>query len=780
MRIVWLALGWCAGIIAASTFSQLDARFWVIAISVTMLGLPFLWSTRFRWLFLIVCAVLLGGFRYAIVPQTSPIVAYAGYNVSLDGVVIAEPDRRDTRTDLTVAVSGVFNGAEWRGTAGTVLVRAPGYVDVPPGARIVSQGTLRIPAEFDTFSYRDYLNRSGIHVILDRASVTALAELPPPLITGVLSDLKSAAQRQINAALPDPAAALLSGILLGNERGISPELADDFSRAGASHIIAISGFNMVVLAAIIMNMLTRARVTRRWTIVVTGVVIIAYTLLVGASGGVLRAAVMTLILLFGTVLQRRTYLPASVAAASLGLLMLNPMWLWDVSFQLSVAAVLGIALFTPPFTRWFDALLERILPPKVASTVGVWLQEPLVVSVAATLMTAPLIALYFQRLSLVSLLVNVLIVPAQPILLALGALAVVSSFILPAVGQVFFYGCWLVLMWTINIVRGFAALPTADVPVMIEPEIVFLFFFVVIGTAMLQATQPDWWQRLAALIRSRPVLNATFASGVGVVLLLVAILMSRPDGRFHVWWLAMGDSNAVLMQTPSGAQVLIDGGRFPSRLLTALGDRMPFYDRTLEMVIITHPDEYNIGAMPAVLQRYDAGVVVTTGQTFTGDFGDTLFESLDDQQMAHLQAGYSMTLSDGVMVEVLAPDAVPEAGTRSDESSMVLRVTYGDASFLITSDATFPMLSTTETPPAYTHATVMQVPQHGVSRAMSNQFVTAVSPQIAVLQVDPASRLNLPEPDTIHRLADIPLYRTDESGAIHMWTDGSTLWTLSN
>ncbi len=252
--------------------------------------------------------------------------------------------------------------------------------------------------------------------------------------------------------------------------------------------------------------------------------------------------------------------------------------------------------------------------------------------------------------------------------------------------------------------------------------------------------------------------------------------MSQPDGNLHVWLPDVGHSNAVLIQTPGGAQMLIDGGNFPSRLLTAIGDHFPFNDREIEVVVITQPDEFDTSALTAVLARYDVGVALVNGQPNLSDAYQQLQDALANTEVVNVRAGYSLDIDDGVRLEVLNPAKQPGLEDSLDENALVLRLTYGEASFLLTGDLSQDGQTALLDDGQWPLATVLQLPQHGSIRSLNEDFLSAVQPQIAVLQSDPANRRGDPDPDTLAMLGDIPIFRTDQGGAIHLWTNGEQLW----
>jgi competence protein ComEC len=719
-----------------------------------------------------------GGFRLALAPQSSPVADYNGRGfVTLRGIVVAEPDVRDTRIDLRVEVQRIrpLDGP-LAATSGLVLVQLPLTTEAQYGDEIVADGALRVPGEFDTFSYRDFLSRSGIYSIMQDANARVLSSGKGNPAFTLLLDWKTRARHSIVNALPEPNASLLVGILLGDSRGLAPEVNDAFNTTGAAHIIAISGFNMAILSGVVMGLLNRFGVRPRLAAFIGILTLAVYTIFVGASASVVRAAIMSSMLVFARLIRRNTYVPTSLAFVTLVLSLFNPFILWDVGFQLSLFATLGLSLFTTPLQRRFNGMLTRLFPQRMAVTIGDFLSEPLIVSLAAQITTLPLILLYFGRLSLVSFVVNLLIIPVQGALMITGLLATLIAYVTPAIAQLLFWFDMLFLSWSVNVVRLFARLPYAAVDVRVDSRLIVLFYVALITGGLMQVTQPSWAYRFARLLRRRVVTFATASSAVCLALLFAALVLSRPDGNLHVWMLDMEENNAALIQTPGGAQILVDGGRFPSRLLTALGDYLPFNDREIELLVVTHPDVADIAALPAALDRYEVGIVLTNGQTIDAPEYQALMKGLEESPIVNVRAGYRVALTDGTRIEILSPQEEPPPGDNANENTLTMRLSYNEVAFLFMSDLNqrgqLQILESGMRP----RSTILQIPDHGSFGALDRTFLAAASPSAVTLQSNPASRFGDVNPATLQLLGDLPIFRTDQSGTLHFWTDGQELW----
>lgn len=778
MRLVFIALGWVLGLALAADHPVLTPLFWL---GLLVSGGAAFWLTRsrsrYRLWWIVLLAFALGGWRAALIPRESPIAAFNGTGgLTIEGIVIAEPDVRDDRVLLRVEAETVTRVGQTTPTSGRVLVEAPRTALVNYGDRIQATGLLMIPPTIDAFSYADYLARQNVFSLLQNSAVVVISSDHGNRLSQSLLHLKDRAHQLINASLPEPQAALLSGILLGRERGINPQLQDAFNAAGASHIIAISGFNMVIISGVVIALLNRLTM-RRWLSGGLAVIVIGiYTLLVGGSAGVIRAAVMSSLVVFAALLRRKTYVPASLAFVVLLMSIADPLIVRDIGFQLSFFATLGLALFIEPLSKAADALLAWFLPQGSAAALGRFLSEPLVVTLAAMVFTLPLSALYFNRLSWVALLVNLLIVPVQGYLMIGGALAVIAGFFFAPVAQLLLWLDMVLLSWTIGVVRSFAALPFAQAEVYTGYGLVNSYFVILMGLAVVHGIQPSWWRWGARFIRSRAVFSVTFFSAAAIGILLVAMFISRPDGLLHVWFLDVGHHNAVLIQSPGGAHILVDGGRFPSRLLTALGDRLPFYDREIEALVITQPDEFNYSALLEVLERYSVGVALINGQPNLSPTYEALRAALRDTPVVTVSKGYALSVNDGLQLEVLYPQQPPTLEQWPDDYSLLLRLSLGEIDFLLTGDLSAAGQRAVLAAGGGQTAAIMQMPQHGTTGALDEYFLAVVQPQVVVLQSDRANPRGDPDPDVLQLLGDALLFRTDMEGALHFWTDGQELW----
>lgn len=514
MRLVYIAIGWTIGIFFAAQLPNFAPSAWLMmALGFGFLAYAHRMRYGWRWLMISLIALSLGAWRYASSPHTTDIAQYnqqGQIGISVIGEVIALPDMRDDRQQIRLNAIQVVRGDVVNETSGQILVVLPPNADVHYGDMLKVTGELLTPQTFDSFSYADFLARTGIYSVMEKTSVQMLWRGGGSPMIHTLADIRAFVDKTVISALPQPTAGLLIGILLGDERHIAPELRDSFSITGVSHIIAVSGFNMVIVAGVVQHLLMWLMPNRRWTVLWLALLVMGiYTALTGANAAVLRAALMTSLLLIGKTLNRNTYVPASLAFVVILMSFITPTVFWDVSFQLSFAAVLGLSVFVTPLQRAFNSGVRQIFPQSSAQSLSNWLTEPLIVTLAAQITTTPIILANFGTFSIVALLVNLLIIPVQSYLLILGAIAVGLAWI-PLVSSALFWLAYLLLSWTITIVRIFAQLPFADVDWRIDPRMALLFYICLIGVIMMTALQNRVWQGFIGTLRSKFVRSMGF------------------------------------------------------------------------------------------------------------------------------------------------------------------------------------------------------------------------------------------------------------------------------
>ena len=722
-------------------------------------------------------------------PDQLPSVAALvdGEEHELVGTVVDDPRPREDRIQLLMGelVSAV-NGQPVA-FADRLLVWMPRGIDARSGDRLRIRTSVELPEDFDGFAYREYLARQGVGAIGRPrfAEVVELATGPVALLAGSRRLLLDG----LNAIVPEPEAALGAGILLGVRASIAPEINDAFATAGLTHVVAISGWNIAIVAALVAAMarpLDRRPGGRWTTAIVAASTVGGYVVLTGASPSVVRAALMAGAMLVARLGGSRAHAASALALAALVMLLVAPSVLWDVGFQLSLLATGGLI--------WFGARIERRLPGWPG-----WVREPVALTLAAQLTTLPVILVNFERLSLVAPIANVLVVPFVPIAMLFSAIASLVGMVDTALVHPVLIGdaltwltggaAWLVLRLIVTLGTTVASLPYAAVDASL-PAPLAIAWLPILATA-------DW--ALGAHRPARDSLSAEHAPGavalvarralrpLPIATALVAVLMavtfaSRPDGLLHVTVLDIGQGDAILIEAPTGATMLIDGGPDPELTLRRIGANLPFFARRIDLMVVSHPHQDHVAGLVDVLARFRVRTLLHAGIGFENEAHDHLMadSALDPATTVLVaRAGQRFLLDATTSVEIVYPtdaDAaapLPEGDINNGSVVMVLR--HGLFGALLTGDAEAPVEAMLIERGLIPAVDLLKVGHHGSNSSTTPGLLAATRATVAVISSGEGNEYGHPAAETLDTLASRPgvaVYRTDLDGDVEVVTDG--------
>jgi competence protein ComEC len=449
----------------------------------------------------------------------------------------------------------------------------------------------------------------------------------------------------------------------------------------------------------------------------------------------------------------------ALAVSALLMTAWNPFTLFDLGFQLSFLATLGLILYVTPLSNGFEAAFARVVPGERARQIVGVLNDSFIVTLAAQITSTPLIVFAFHRLSLVGLLANLVVLPAQPAVMVWGGIATLTAMVVLPIGQMIAWIAWAFLEFTIAVVQWTANLPLAALPVgRFDLPLLAAYYIILFGV-----TQLDW----RALV-SRIPLRPAIALGVALIagMWLWSITLTAPDGKTHVEFIDAGGA-ATLVRTPRGARILIDGGANPSAVVSTLGERMPFWERSLDLLVLTNSDDDHLAGLVDVLERYDVRQIIQASAPAKPNAAYLKWRDLVAQKrVANLaaQAGLIVTLDRDVTLEIVYPSDPATATLPA-----VVRLRAGSVAFLFADSTSQDDQRALLASGIDVSSAVLAAP-----RQVAPEFVDAVSPQFAILFIGSGARAQ-PSADLLAALMSATMLRTDERGNIEMILDGQTL-----
>lgn len=609
------------------------------------------------------------------------------------------------------------------------------------------------------------------------AGVSALATILGPLPgfdlrhAGPLDGLREALAEPLRRLIPEPEGGIVRGIVLGERAAVDADLATAFARSGTSHLLAISGFNMTLVATGV-AILARGRLRPAITALLTVSCVLAYSVLVGLAPSVARAAVMAAVASLGLAFGRRPATDNALALAVATMVGIDASAIGDVGFLLSATATGGLLYLGDPISRRLAFLPGAI-------------RQGLATTLAATLPTIPIIAAVFGRVSLVSPLANLVAVPLFPPLMVAGAATAALGTLSLDLAQVPGLLAYALALLLRIVVETSAALPLASLAVPDGP-LAGLGYAVLVAVALFRG--PAAMTRLAPAIRGRmrwprglrvgvvprpDLARRALWSSAAVALVLVAgsaaaILWPTPSGM-RVRALDVGQGDAYLVEF-DGRTLLVDGGPDPARLLAELGASLPPWHRRIDVIALTHAHADHADGLLGVLERYEVGLAIEPVGLNAGTVATAWADRIARAHVPRraVSAGTRMRVGDATLA-VLAPDGDP----RVDVPSLVLRLERGPFSMLFMGDATEQAQADLLLSPGSLGARVYVPPHHGAASTYAVRLVEAVRPSAAVISVGAQNRYGHPTPETLAALGRVPTYRTDRDGTVELDQDGS-------
>jgi len=769
--LIGFASAWLAGIACASILQLTLLQWLIVAAGCAGCALACRRQPPLRLVFSAGAMFCLGGLRMgAAQPRLAPDVLafYAGIQqpVTLLGVVSAFPEEAVSWTTLRVRVESVQLEGDLspRPVRGLAVVSADRSVRWSYGDRLQARGILQSPDPSGEDRYAAYLGRQGVQGWMPQASTTRLATRQgmPPLHW--LDDLRQSGLRTIQLLFPQPEAGLLAGILLGVESGISNAVMTAFTRTNTSHIIAISGFNIAIISAMFIQVFGRLLGARRgaWA---AALAIAGYTILVGASASVVRAAWMAGLALLARWLGRTTEALLSLMASALLMTLIHPATLYDVGFQLSFAATLGLILYGAPLQTRADGWLEARLPRGWAGGVASPLVAMLVLTIAAQVTTLPLTMYYFERLSLVSLLANAMILPLQPAVMILGGLAMLLGMLWLPAGQPVAWIAWPFPALTIRAVEFFATWPGASIALgPTSPWAVLLFYVLLLGGTAL--ARHSWAPRAAEVASS--LARAAGPAAIAMCTILVwRAGVDRPNGRLSMTVLESEGGQGVLLTSPGGRSLLIGGGSDATALREAVSRRLPLLQRGLDWLIVGSSDSDSLAGLHGISEHLRLEAALVCGERRPQALVNLQAElAATGTRIEPAAAGQRFDLGGGASLEVL----------EVSEHGCLLLARNGQASFMLAPGADPDALHAVLKDSPLLPVTAYVAAGSGHPAVNPPEWLEALSPRIVILAGDPtvaAGNAALPQYAAAHaaRLLDTLTY-----GWIRLETDGERLW----
>ena len=647
------------------------------------------------------------------------------------------------------------DGVPLAGCAGGIRVRLPrGSAGALAGTELALRGTWRtLPKPVVGSAWPRDGSFAGY---LSVDSMVVAAE--PSFRAHPLLAARGRTERQLHG-LMGRHGPLADALLLGRRENLDREVSDRFSRTGLVHLLAISGTHVALIGAVFVLLGRMLRLGRNRVAWLTITLVAGYLAVIGAPPSALRSGIMLALALLATVLQRPSATLPIVATAAFVILAMQPLAALEIGFQLSFAGVLGIILLR-------GAMMRRVPPAWKKHPAARWVVESLVVSVAAFVCTAPVVAHHFGQVAWVSIVANLPAIPLTSLaLVGIGAAAALEP-LLPPLAHLLADGAGLALDLLNAVVDLALRVPGGHASV----------------------ARPQWWAWAASgvvfllaldaagLMRDR-VRWAVAAMSTAAAFLLLPLAGTAADGGLEIAFIDVGQGDAVAIRTPAGRWLLVDAGERDDGWDAGERRVLPFLRargaRRLEALVLTHPHADHVGGAAAVLRALPVGRVMEPGMPLGSAVYLETLRAAEERGVPWSAARQDRLLRiDGVELRFLwpAPEAMAAPEDPNDVSAVVL-VRYAGFGALLTGDA--PAWVEERLVARYGGALdvdVLKAGHHGSRTASSARLLDAASPELAVVSAGVRNDYGHPHLEVLRRFdaRGIEVARTDRDGTVRV------------
>jgi competence protein ComEC len=692
---------------------------------------------------LLVVGVAWGGMRLDALDR-SILASSVGDHVPVRVVVTGAP----RTSPFAVRMRGEVTRFDRRPLRESVLLTLPPGRAPPQGAIIELVARPVAPRGPETgFDERGWLARGGVHVVL-RGSEGWRVVGRRGGIGGVGDRLRRGVAAALGSGTSGEREALLTGIVLGADEGLSDELQDAFRASGLYHLLAVSGQNVGFTALGVLLLAYVLGLPRVVGHVLALAGIAAYVLAVGWQPSVVRAGVAASVGSLAWLAARPSDRWHALALGALVLLVWTPTSLLEPGFQLSFAAVAAIFLVAP--------LLRELhagypLPWALVELVGI--------AAACGAVTAPVLLFQFGSVPVWTVLANAVAEPAMPPLLGFGLLAALVAPVAPAAAVTLSWLAGWCAWWIAACARVVASLPYAQT----DSPLVLVGLAGVMGTCFVVARLPPY-RRRAAIAASLACIPLAFVGSWS----LAAQPSYAPPAGLRVTFLDVGQGDSTLLETARGA-VLVDQG--PPEADVA-GQLLGMGLRTLSALVLTHPQRDHIGGAVEVLRTLAVGAVLDPGLPGDNEDERAALDAASARGVAVriLRTGDELHLG-RLVLRVLWPDGPGTPGTDPNDRAIVLLASFGSVDVLLTADAESNV--TGRLP--LRRVEVLKVAHHGSEDEGLPRELLVLRPSVAVVSAGAGNSFGHPRPETIAALERVPglqLLRTDLNGRVVLESDG--------
>ena len=779
MELFFITIAWIFGVIWGLYF-KISIAFFVIPLIFMCIYLTIKKKIKVRkYVALFLISVCISNMQITLLEKSfNKKYQKVGENLEIVGTIISNPIDKQYKNQYTLKVEEINGNKKYKNTNLQLNVKKEKET-LNYGDEIIVKGnfeeasTARNEGGFD---YKQYLKTKNIYGILtvNKKDIEIINKNNVGIIDLLANKVKNSMKNKIEQNIPNETSELLSGMIIGEKSNLQKEIQEDFRNSSLSHVLAISGMHVSYVMLGITFIISKVKFSKKMSKIVTILILLFFIILTGKTASVTRACFMSSYIILASLLHKKAHVLGSISISLLIILIINPYFILDIGLQLSYGGTIGIVLIYPILKKYKKKKEDESSKiKKIIYKIKEKILDTILITLSANLVIFPIVLFHYNTMSFTFIISNLLISPIIGIIIILGFLTVFVSYIISPISKIMFFILQIFLKLLAQIAHFCAELPLSKVyfpkPKIYLIAIYYLFLIYII--------------LLKNKITEVKRINRKLISIFIIIVIILNLILNFIPKTFTISFIDVGQGDSMLISTPKGKNILIDGGGSKDEENFNVGKQtlIPYLLNKgitkLDYILISHFDSDHVGGILSVLEELKAEKVIICEQEENENY--KRFKEIVKNKKIKVyvvKKGDNLKIEENIYLNIIWPKDEKIKENAINNNSIVAKLKYKNFSILLTGD--IEKIAENEILKEYENsnilnANILKVAHHGSKSSSINEFLEKVKPQIALIGVGEKNTFGHPNTGVLNRLENLntKIYRTDENGEITIKID---------
>lgn len=774
MELFFITIAWIFGIIWG-LYLKISIVLFVIPLIFTYTYLTIKKKIRLRkYVILFLVSVIISNIQITLLEKSFD-EKYKNVNENLEivGTIISNPMDKQYKNQYILKVEKINENKSYKNTNLQLNVKKEEKL-LSYGDKIIIKGNFEEASSARNeggFDYKQYLKSKNVYGIIsvDKKDIKLIKKNNVDVIDLLANKVSNSMKIKIEQNLSNETSKLLSGILIGNKNNLQKEIQEDFRNSSLSHVLAISGMHVSYIMLGITFVINKMKFNKKISKIITIFILLFFIILTGKTASVTRACFMSSYIILASLFHKKAHVLASISISLLIILIINPYLILDIGLQLSYGGTIGIVLIYPILKKLKKKKEDKNSKfKKIIHKVKEKILDIILITISANLVIFPIVLFHYNTISFTFIISNLLISPIIGIIIILGFISVFVSYIISPISKVMFLILQTFLNLLIKIAHFCAELPFSKVYFPTPKIYVIIIYYVFLIFIILERNK---------IIVIKKINKKIIIIFVIIIIILNLILNFIPK-TFTISFIDVGQGDSMLISTPKGKKILIDGGGSRDEESFNIGKQtlIPYLLNKgitkLDYILISHFDSDHVGGILSVLEELKVEKVIICEQEENENY--RRFKEIVKNKKIKVyvvKKGDNLKIEENILLNILWPKDKKIKENAINNNSIVAKLNYKSFSILLTGD--IEKIAENEILKEYENsnilnANILKVAHHGSKSSSINEFLEKVKPQIALIGVGEENTFGHPNEGVLKRLKNIntKIYRTDKKGEI--------------